>query len=110
MVILPNLVDNITQEPLKPKIEELKILMSNSNNENIIKNGSLPLFLSLETQNMFKLMVDDFNVETPYRFIPKTDLLSHINTRSTASDFYIVKNQIIVIYIFIFRNFQTKKC
>lgn len=59
-----------------------------------------PLFLTTQTQSLFKVVIGtDVTTDKMYRMIPKSDLVSDMQTRLAISDFTPFKKDILVLVI-----------
>lgn len=59
--------------------------------------GISPLFLTSQSQALFKIVIgEDVTAERMYRMIPKSDLISDMQTRLAISDFTPFKKDILV--------------
>lgn len=58
--------------------------------------GVTPLFLTSQTQALFRLVIgEDVSSEIMYRMIPKSDIISDMQTRLAISDFTPIKKEIL---------------
>ncbi|KAJ3389303.1 WD repeat-containing protein 63 [Lobulomyces angularis] len=103
--IVPQLSKNNTEVVVHTSSDEIKNDLPTTSNtatseaeilrEERIKAGILPLFLTTATQELFKLKLGEhIQPESPFRMIPKVDLLADIQTRLMISDFQPGKQQI----------------
>ncbi|KAK6099299.1 hypothetical protein MT418_000733 [Batrachochytrium dendrobatidis] len=61
-------------------------------NSDTLIEGTMPLFLTGTTQDIFKIKIgENVNINTMFKVIPKSDLISDIQTRLAISDFYPAK-------------------
>jgi hypothetical protein len=80
---------SVTEERIKPKTNRAY------NSPEMIQ-GVIPLFLTSQTQALFKLVIGEHvTTEIMYRMIPKSDLISDMQTRLAISDFTPYKKDIL---------------